>query len=218
MEFDVLEGEKKLMYSDSLSRFIDSGKTQMFRTINLKGLGLGTYFVGVTLKDTNNKILATTVKSFNSRWAGVPSAINDLDKAIAQLVYIASSTEKDYIESAPSKEEKIKRYLEFWKKKNPNPNEEDNRVFDEYYRRINFANDNFTSYNIEGWKTDRGMIYITLGPPNNIDRHPFEIDSKPYEVWEYYEMNQQFVFVDETGFGDYRLITPIYGDMYRYRY
>jgi hypothetical protein len=49
MEFDVLEGEKKLMYSDSLSRFIDSGKTQMFRTINLKGLGLGTYFVGVTL-------------------------------------------------------------------------------------------------------------------------------------------------------------------------
>jgi GWxTD domain-containing protein len=162
-------------------------------------------------------VTASTLKSFNSRWAGVPSAINDLDKAVAQLVYIASSSEKSYIESAPTKEEKIKRYLEFWKKKNPNPNEEDNRVFDEYYRRINFANENFT-YFMEGWRSDRGMVYITLGPPNNIDRHPFDYDAKPYEIWEYYDMNQQFIFVDETGFGDYRLTTPMYGDMYRYRY
>jgi GWxTD domain-containing protein len=218
LEFDILEGEKKLIYSDSISRFVDSGKTQMFRTIKINGLGLGAYLVGVKIKDTTNKLIAATIKSFSSRWIGVPSAINDLDKAIAQLVYIATTTEENYIKSAATKEEKIKRYLEFWKKKNPNPAEEENRVFDEYYRRINFANDNFTTYNIEGWKTDRGEVYITLGPPNNIDRHPFEVDSKPYEVWEYYEMNQQFVFVDETGFGDYRLTTPMYGDMFRYRY
>jgi hypothetical protein len=71
---------------------------------------------------------------------------------------------------------------------------------------------------MEGWRSDRGMVYITLGPPNNIDRHPFDYDAKPYEIWEYYDMNQQFIFVDETGFGDYRLTTPMYGDMYRYRY
>jgi len=180
-------------------------------------LGLGAFLISVTLKDTNNKVIASTLKSFNSRWVGVPSAINDLDKAVAQLIYIASSSEKSYIESAPNKEEKIKRYLEFWKKKNPNPHEEDNRVFDEYYRRINYANENFSHF-MEGWRTDRGLVYITLGPPNNIDRHPFDYDAKPYEIWEYYEMNQQFVFMDETGFGDYRLITPMYGDMYRYRY
>src|ERR1035437_6127102 len=217
LEFDVSDKEKKLVYSDTLSRNIDSGKVQIFHNVKVSGLGLGTYLIGVTLKDSNNKVIASTLKSFNSRWTGVPLVINDLDKAIAQLVYIASSKEKSYIEDAPNKEEKIKRYLEFWKKKNPNPNEVDNRVFDEYYRRINYANENFSHFT-EGWKTDRGMIYITLGPPSNIERHPFEYDSKPYEVWEYYEMNQQYVFMDETGFGDYRLITPLNSDMYRYRY
>ena len=217
LEYYVSDKEKKLIYTDTLARYIDSGKTQIFHNVKVNGLGLGTYLIGVSLKDSNNVILASTIKSFQSRWIGVPSVINDLDKAIAQLVYIASTSEKNYIGDAPTKEEKIKRYLEFWKKKNPNPAEEDNRVFDEYYRRINYANENFSHYN-EGWRTDRGMVYITLGPPSNIDRHPFDYDAKPYEVWEYYEMNQQFVFMDENGFGDYRLITPMNGDMFRYRY
>ena len=217
LEFEVSNKDKIIVYSDTLFRNIDSGKVQIFHNIKANGLGLGIYLVSVNLKDTSNKVIASTLKLFNSRWAGVPSAINDLDKAVAQLIYIASSSEKKYIESAPTKDEKIKRYLEFWKKKNPNPSEEDNRVFDEYYRRINYANENFSHFT-EGWRSDRGMVYITLGPPNNIDRHPFDYDAKPYEVWEYYEMNQQFVFMDETGFGDYKLITPMYGDMYRYRY
>jgi GWxTD domain-containing protein len=217
LEFYISDKDKKLLYSDTLSRKIDSGKTQIFHNVKINTLGLGTYLIGVSLKDSTNKIISSTIKSFQSRWIGVPSVINDLDKAVAQLVYIATSSEKKYIESAPGKDEKIKRYLEFWKKKNPNPAMEDNRVFDEYYRRINYANENFSHYT-EGWRTDRGMVYITLGPPNNIDRHPFDYDSKPYEVWEYYEMNQQFVFMDENGFGDYRLFTPLNGDMLRYRY
>jgi GWxTD domain-containing protein len=217
LEFYVSDKEKKIVFADTMARNVDSGKTQIFHSVKVNSLGLGTYLIGVSLKDTNNKVIASTIKSFASRWVGVPSVINDLDKAIAQLVYIASPSEKSYIESAPAKEEKIKRYLEFWKKKNPNPAEEDNRVFDEYYRRINYANENFSHYT-EGWRSDMGMVYITLGPPNNIDRHPFDYDAKPYEIWEYYEMNQQFVFMDENGFGDYRLITPMYGDMFRYRY
>jgi len=77
---------------------------------------------------------------------------------------------------------------------------------------------NRPSFKSGGWRSDRGMVYTILGTPNNIDRHPFEYDSKPYEVWEYYDLNRSFVFLDQTGFGDYRLITPLTGDMYRYRY
>jgi GWxTD domain-containing protein len=217
LEFMVSEGNKKIIMTDTLCKDIDSGKTQVFHNVRVKGLGLGTYLVGLKLLDSGNNIITSTVKSFTSRWAGVPSVVTDLDKAVAQLVYIASSSEKDYIEDATTKDEKIKRYLEFWKKKDPNPADEENQVFDEYYRRINFANENFSHY-VEGWRTDRGMVYITLGAPNNVERHPFDFDSKPYEIWEYYELNKQFVFMDETGFGDYRLITPMYGDMFRYRY
>jgi hypothetical protein len=58
-----------------------------------------------------------------------------------------------------------------------------------------------------------GMVYILFGAPNDIERHPFDIGSKPYQIWYYWEINRQLVFVDETGFGDYRLVTPIH-DLY----
>lgn len=88
----------------------------------------------------------------------------------------------------------------------------------EYYRRIDHANRNFEAYRREGWQTDMGMVYVSLGPPDYIDRHPFAVDSKPYEVWDYYNLNRQFVFIDYTGFGDYRLVNRDYRDLNRYRY
>jgi hypothetical protein len=80
---------------------------------------------------------------------------------------------------------------------------------EQYYARVEYANKHFSHF-MEGWRTDMGMVYIMFGPPSNVERHPFDIDSKPYEVWAYYDLNYQFVFVDSTGFGDYRLITPIW--------
>ena len=106
--------------------------------------------------------------------------------------------------------------MDFWKKKDPTPGSERNEIFEEYYRRVNYANEAFSHY-VEGWRTDRGMVFIILGPPNNVDRHPMDFDAKPYEVWQYYDLSKDFIFMDETGFGDYRLITPLYGDYYRFR-
>lgn len=217
IEFDISLSDKKIVYKDTLSRSIDSGRTQIFYTVNPKEISLGSYLLSLNLKDDQGGNASSSYKSFISRWAGLPSTIIDLDKAVAQLVYIATSSEKSFIEKATTREEKIKRYLDFWKKKDPVPSNEENEVFDEYYRRINYTDENFSHY-VEGWKTDRGMVYIILGPPNNVDRHPFDYDSKPYEVWEYYELNKSFIFVDETGFGDFKLTEPLYGDFFRYRY
>jgi GWxTD domain-containing protein len=216
IEYTIIDNDKEKVYREEVTRQIDSGRTQIFHTIKEVDLGLGNYLLTADIKEDKNNLKVSTAKNFVSRWMGVPSSIRDLDKAIAQMVYIATGTELDEIKDAKTKEEKIQKYLDYWKKKDPDPQSEDNPVFDEYYRRIAFANENFSHY-IEGWRTDRGMVYIILGAPNNIDRHPFEYDSKPYEVWEYYELNKSFVFLDETGFGDYRLITPLYGDFYRYR-
>lgn len=216
IEYSVLDNGKDKVYKEELTKQVDSGKTQIFHNIKDVDLGLGNYVLATEVKDSKNDLTVSTIKNFVSRWVGVPTSIRDLDKAISQMVYIATSSEIDEINSAKSKEEKIQKYLAYWKKKDPDPQSEDNPVFDEYYRRVAFANENFSHY-IEGWRTDRGMVFIILGNPNNIDRHPFEYDSKPYEVWEYYELNKSFVFLDETGFGDYRLITPLYGDFFRYR-
>jgi hypothetical protein len=79
-----------------------------------------------------------------------------------------------------------------------------------YYGRVQYANEHFRT-NHEGWDTDRGHIYILYGEPTDIERHPFEAGSYPYEVWYYSQLAKRFMFVDYTGFGDYSLVTPEWG-------
>jgi len=216
IQYLISNDDEDVVFKSSQIQHLDSGRTQIFHTIKDSSISLGNYILTIALVDDNGNIIAETGKPFYSRWRGVPVTVKDLDLAVDQLVYIASQSELDYIRDAKTKEEKTKRYMDFWKKRDPSPSTEENEVFNEYYRRIDYANQHFSHY-IKGWKTDRGMVFIILGAPNNVDRHPFDLDAKPYEIWQYYQMNKQFIFVDETGFGDYRLITPLYGDDYRYR-
>lgn len=218
IDYVVTNKDNKILYESSGKQSINEGITQIFYTISDSTLfNIGNYILTVRLKDNNADILASTSKTFFSRWVGLPATVANIDEAIDQLIYIANPDEIDYMENGKDEEEKSKRFLEYWKSKDPSPGNDENEVFQEYFGRVNFANEQFSHYR-EGWQTDRGMVFIILGPPNNVDRHPFEYDSKPYEIWEYYEINRSFTFLDETGFGDYRLITPMYGDLFRYRY
>jgi GWxTD domain-containing protein len=138
---------------------------------------------------------------------GMPLMISDIDKATDELIYIAKGSELDYIRESGTQEEKQKRFLEFWTKRDPDPKTERNELMEEYYTRVDYANKNYSNYR-EGWRSDRGMVLIRFGAPQNVERHPFESDSKPYEIWYYYDQNRKFTFVDETGFSDYRLLYP----------
>jgi GWxTD domain-containing protein len=217
INYSVLNSENKSIHTESENKNLKSGTNQILFALQEFQLDLGVYSLKVSVVDSAGKEITNSIKSFYSHWRGLPLVIKDIDKAIAQTVYIASPEELSYMEDGENIQDKTKRFLEYWKKKDPSPNNDENEIFNEYFRRIIFSNDNFSNYT-EGWRSDRGMVYTILGPPNNVDRHPFEYDSKPYEVWEYYDLNRNFVFVDQTGFGDYRLVTPLSGDLYRYRY
>ncbi len=220
LNYTVTNQDQEIVYSNSEKRKIEKGSNQIFYTIDSLSLNIGKFIVKVEVKNSSGETLSSSIKSFVSRWEGVPSTITDLDKAVDQLIYIANPDEIDYIEGSETRNEKTKRFVEFWKKRDSNPADEYNAIFNEYFNRVAFANENFTSYSIEGWRSDRGMVLIILGLPDNIDRHPFEYYSKPYEVWQYYDLNRSFIFIDSSGFGDYRLSpdTPLYGDLYRFRY
>ncbi len=195
---------------------ISAGNNQLFYTFNFKDAGMGEYKMVISAPFVDGSTIIGSTKSFYSKWSGMPATLKDLEKAADQMIYIAGPAEIDFIHEGKDFAEKLQRFMEFWEKKDPTTGTPENEVFNEYYRRIEFANKNFKQM-LEGWRSDMGMVYITLGNPNNIERHPFEYDSKPYEIWDYYDINRRFVFVDQTGFGDYRLITPFFGE-YRYRY
>jgi GWxTD domain-containing protein len=217
LEYVVSNMDKEVLFQASEIKQVKQGSNQAFFTFKDVKLNLGKYLLYVYLKDNEDQIISYVTKSFISRWIGVPNTIQDLNKAVEQLRYIASPDEMDYLNEAETDDIKAKRFVEFWKNRDPNPTNEQNQAFAEYFRRVAYADENFSHY-VEGWRSDRGMVFIILGSPDNIDRHPFEYDSKPYEVWQYYDLNHSFVFMDETGFGDYRLTTPLYGDLFRYRY
>jgi len=216
-EYLVLNSDKNVIHKEVEDRELKIGTNKVVYTLAEFPFDLGVYLINVSVLDENSKPIETVSKGFYSHWKGLPAIITDIDRAISQTVYIATPEELDFMKDAETPTEKTKRFLDYWKKKDPSPNNDENEIFDEYFRRISYANENFSNYT-EGWRSDRGMVFTILGPPNNIDRHPFEYDSKPYEVWEYYDLNRSFLFLDQTGFGDYRLMTPLTGDLYRYRY
>jgi len=220
VDYEIFDENETSVYKSTKEVGIKKGNNQIFNNIDSLVLDLGKNLLKISLRDSTGKVYDTSAKSFISRWVGVPASLPDLDKAIEQMVYLASSEDLNFIKEPDIRREKAKRFVAFWRKQDPNPADEYNPVFNEYYNRVAYADQNFTSYSLEGWRSDRGMVMIILGAPDNIDRHPFEYYAKPYEVWQYYNLNKQFLFVDYTGFGDYRLdpSTPLYGDLYRFRY
>ncbi len=210
----INEKKEKALETDTLFA-LRPGKNEKILQIHQGALPLGDYRLylraypvsRVGTPDTG--FLASTNRPLAIRWRGMPKSLNDLDLAIEQLRYIAKDDELSAMKEAKTYEEKQKLFLDFWKKRDPNPNTPRNEKMEEYYQRVEYANKHFGHYQ-PGWRTDMGMIYLIFGPPSNVERHPFEIDSKPYEVWTYYDISYSFVFLDDTGFGDYRLITPLW--------
>ena len=165
-----------------------------------------TYNLAIEIKTAGIK--AILEKTFYIRWSGLPKDAEDLDTAIQQLQLIATSKEWKKIKKAPD-EEKFKLFKEFWNKLDPSPGTEQNEDMESFYARVAVANQSFSVMKQEGWKSDRGTVFIILGPPDEIIRNDYPQNSKPYQIWQYYSLNRQFEFYDRDGFGDFQFIYPI---------
>ncbi|MFC2135568.1 GWxTD domain-containing protein [Bacteroidota bacterium] len=217
LEYSINELQSGRNFNNMISKKLNEGKNFIFERFRDMNFLLGEYELTVKVKDENWTDIKGRVKKFKSAYADLPASIVNLDKAVDQMIYITRTSQLDSIQNATTFEDKLDRFLKFWETKDPTPGSPNNEALNEYFRRVKYSNVHFKSY-FEGWKSDMGWIYIMLGPPDYVGRHPMDLDSKPYEVWEYYDIRRSFTFVDETGFGHYRLVNPQYGDWFRYRY
>ena len=119
---------------------------------------------------------------------------------------IMTKQEKDIFKYLPDKESREEFIKDFWAKRDPDSETEENEFKEEFFRRINYANKRFRE-GIPGWKTDRGRIYIYLGPPDKIDQRPYINDPavKGLILWGYYRYRLGIEFIDRTGDGSYSL-------------
>src|SRR5215203_6726531 len=138
------------------------------------------------------------------------------------VAYIITKEEKKAFDKLATDEERENFIENFWRRRDPNPDTEENEYREEYYERIAYANEHYTS-GIPGWKTDRGRIYITFGKPDSVESHPSggsydrpsyegggSTTTYPFEIWFYRHLDDvgeglEIEFVDPTGTGEFRL-------------
>ncbi len=140
------------------------------------------------------------------------------------VTYIITKEEKRAFKALKTDEERENFIENFWRRRDPNPDTEENEYREEYYERIAYSNEHFASGK-PGWMTDRGRIYITWGKPDGIESHPMggsydrpsyegggSTTTYPFEVWFYRYLEGvgsgiEIEFVDPTGSGEYRIAT-----------
>lgn len=123
---------------------------------------------------------------------------------LSNVRYIITKQErKTLLNLPPSDRENF--IEEFWKKRDPDPDTEENEFKEEYFNRIEEANHLFREGGSPGWLQDRGRIYILLGPPDNREVYPrgYTFYGKPTEIW-YYGFFP-IVFIDQAWNGNYKL-------------
>jgi GWxTD domain-containing protein len=136
--------------------------------------------------------------------------------------YIITDEERSAFMRLQTDEEREQFIENFWLRRDPTPDTIENEYREEHYRRIAYANEHYAS-GIPGWKTDRGRIYITYGPPDEIEDHSSggsyqrpaaegggETSTYPFQDWRYRYIegvgtNVEIEFVDPTMSGEFHM-------------
>ncbi|MDW3228741.1 MAG: GWxTD domain-containing protein [Acidobacteriota bacterium] len=133
-----------------------------------------------------------------------------------EVVYIITPVEKEIFLKLQNDRERDLFIEAFWKHRDPIPETEENEFKTEHYKRIEYANKYFGREAAKpGWRTDRGRIYIILGPPNDIQRHDMRSDIYNCEIWFYQGKTDlglppgfNILFFQKGGSGELQLYSP----------
>jgi GWxTD domain-containing protein len=153
-------------------------------------------------------------------------------KFLDMIAYIILPVEEKIFREMPP-EDRGEFIKDFWARRDPDPSTPVNEFRERHYARLAMANKAFRA-GTPGSKTDRGRIYILLGPPTNIIKKamgdvPYEqgkfftanplesgtLTEMPTEIWVYDNYPELFsgplhlTFVDYHGTGDYKLTTNV---------
>ncbi len=138
-------------------------------------------------------------------WLNKPFSLRDVEKAIEFLSYIEPDSVV-YIMLDKEENEYLKILDDYWKKFDPTPETSYNEIMAEFYNRIDYAMREFMGLNKgNGAKTDRGIVYIKFGKPDEIKRTSNPL-GQIIEIWTYQKPQRNFSFVDKKGTGNFTLI------------
>jgi len=224
----IVNSNNDVIYNKKQKMFVNNKSIVEIGAINLKKYPTDTYKLTLIVSDSNanRKVfsskkfflynpdvkLASTGAKAAKGFIGSQFAVytmKECDDLFRRSRYIARQNEIDQYDSIDSLNAKRDFLYKFWRKRDPFPETRKNEALSDYLKRIAYVNKHFGTMQKEGFKTDRGRVYLEYGPPDQIDRYPNQTEQKPYEIWQYQSIEGGviFVFADLTGYSDYELLT-----------
>ncbi len=200
--------------------------------MNVVALPKGVYIFHAIAKDLNTGEQATIQKKFSVFKPGgkkevaakksvtIPKIANfyigftkeQLKEEFSESKYIASRQEEKIFKNLEDVKAMQQFLTQFWARKSKSFGLPFGSYRRQYLQRVEIANNKYHSMGKKGWRTDMGRVFILYGEPDEYERHPNSIDQIPYVIWHYHniEGGVEFIFADEDGFGDFRLIHSSY--------
>lgn len=195
---------------------------------DLSALPSGSYFLRLALLNESNESVVEQAQKFFVYNPGVertqPIALEmefetspyatmseeEVATAIDHAEVIANESERRRFGRIEDLDELRRSLMEFWQKRDPDATTPINEFKDEFYQRLQYANDRYSTNMQPGWRTDRGRVVIKYGMPTSVEPHLYDRGMRPYEIWQYNaipgEGQALFVFADLDGFGRFELV------------
>ncbi len=176
--------------------------------LSIAGLAPGRYTLEACVEDQLTGLRTSVRRDIQivvPRWGQEDELTEEeIAKSRDLLTYLATPKELALFESL-DEAGKLTFIRRFWLQRDPDPHP-GNPYLREMLRRYDYANLHYGGHS-PGWRSDRGRVYIVYGPPKEVERHTADPATRDYEVWTYAMEGQAvFFFVDERGYGDFRLV------------
>jgi len=111
---------------------------------------------------------------------------------------IVTADEKSVWGKLKTPEEKMQFIKIFWARRDPILRTRENEFKEEFFKRVDYANQNFAERENPGWKTARGQVYVMFGPPSRIDHQTVEESSRPALLWVYDKLGSKRIPANEA--------------------
>lgn len=213
--YAVKDASGNMIHDYGKTLFDKPGNTAILTAdLDISSIDPGSYYLVVEAEDSAEGKRTVGSKQF---------AIYDPNAAASQIDTVDVQTmvdiawfhlsEADKIRIGKmSPEGKVNLLRQFWRDQDPDPSNPENPVYEEAVRRFIYANKEFstTQNSNNGWRTDRGRVYIMYGPYDERNEVVMSGKSFPYIKWTYYHLEGGciFLFVNDfvAGAADYRLV------------
>ena len=209
VQLSVFDDHEHIVLTDTIAWRAESEslRTALIR-IPVDRIGFGVLQLAVTDPLDPTRSRATRARTPFLVAFGEGLAVSSYEQMLGYLRFFSTAERLRALrDAAPA--DRARAWAAFLAATDPQPSTTENEALREYLSRLADANIRFREESSPGWLTDRGMIFTTLGEPDNF-MEPGSGDPMQrtrVQVWEYQRYRSRFVFVDQSGFGRWRL-TP----------